>query len=222
MESFCSISKIIEKGAKWYRSLGTKQSSGTKMISISGDVLYPGVFEVEWGMTVREILEMAGGYEAKAVQIGGPSGKLISEHQFSKHIAYEELSTGGAIIVFNKSRNILDIVESYMEFFIEESCGACVPCRQLTVILKNKLQKIMQGKGTKKDIDELEHWSLQMRKANRCGLGQSAANPILSSLENFRYEYEQLVNKDTDYLSTFNMDESIKAGSKVVSRFPIA
>ncbi|MEZ4908191.1 MAG: NAD(P)H-dependent oxidoreductase subunit E [Saprospiraceae bacterium] len=222
VESYCSIPKIIEKGSKWYKSIGTKQSSGSKLVSISGDVQYPGVFEIEWGMSVREILEMCGGYEAKAVQIGGPSGALISEHQFSKHIAYEELSTGGAIIVFNRSRDILKIVDNFMEFFIEESCGACVPCRHLTVILRNKLKKIMNGKGTLRDIEELKHWAEQMRKANRCGLGQTAANPILTSLENFKYEYEKLVNKDTDYQSTFDMDKAISESAKVVARFPIA
>lgn len=222
VESLCSITKIIEKGAKWYKSMGTKQSSGTKLISISGDVLYPGVWEVEWGMHLKEMLEMAGGYDAKAVQIGGPSGKLINENMLSQHLAYEELSTGGALIVFNKSRSILDIVENFMDFFIEESCGACAPCRYLTVILRNKLKKIKEGNGTLKDLTELEHWSQQMRKANRCGLGQSAANPILSSLENFRNEYESLIDKNVDFKSEFNMEKSIQAASKAVSRFPMA
>jgi [NiFe] hydrogenase diaphorase moiety large subunit len=222
VESLCTIPKIIEKGAKWYSSMGTQQSAGTKVLSISGDVLYPGVFEVEWGMTIKEILEMAGGYDAKAVQVGGPSGKLIGRHQFSRSIAYEDMSTGGAIIVFNKSRDILDIVENFMEFFIEESCGSCAPCRYLTVILKNKLKKIKDGFGSESDITELEHWSNQMRKANRCGLGQSAANPILSSLENFREEYEKLINKDRQFSTGFDLDKAIQAGAKAVSRFPIA
>jgi [NiFe] hydrogenase diaphorase moiety large subunit len=222
VESLCTIPKIIEKGAKWYRAMGTQQSSGTKVLSISGDVLYPGVFEVEWGMTIKEILEMAGGYDAKAVQVGGPSGKLIGRHQFSRAIAYEDMSTGGAIIVFNKSRDILDIVENFMDFFIEESCGSCAPCRYLTVILKNKLKKIKDGLGIESDITELEHWSNQMRKANRCGLGQSAANPILSSLENFREEYEKLINKDKKFSTGFDLDKAIQAGAKAVSRFPVA
>ena len=222
VETFCTIPKLIERGSKWYSSMGTQQSSGTKVLSISGDVLYPGVFEVEWGMTVKEVLEMAGGYDAKAVQIGGPSGKLIGRHQFSRSIAYEDMSTGGAIIVFNKTREILDIVENYMDFFIEESCGSCAPCRYLTVILRNKLKKIRDGHGVQSDLEELEHWSNQMRKANRCGLGQSAANPILSSLENFREEYEKLIIKEKKFSTAFDLDKAIQAGAKAVSRFPVA
>lgn len=222
VESLCTIPKIIEKGSKWYSSMGTTQSSGTKVLSISGDVLYPGVFEVEWGMTIREILEMSGGYDANAVLVGGPSGKLIGKHQFSWNLGYENLSTGGAIIVFNKSRNILDIVENFMDFFIEESCGSCAPCRYLTVILRNKLKKIRDGYGVPADIEELEHWASQMRKANRCGLGQSAANPILSTLENFRDEYEKLINKEKKFASSFDLDKAIQAGAKAVERFPVA
>ncbi|MBK7096758.1 MAG: NAD(P)H-dependent oxidoreductase subunit E [Saprospiraceae bacterium] len=222
VESLCTIPKIIEKGAKWYSSMGTQQSAGTKVLSISGDVLYPGVFEVEWGMTIKEVLEMAGGYDAKAVLVGGPSGKLIGKHQFSWNLGYENMSTGGAIIVFNKTRDILDIVENFMEFFIDESCGSCAPCRYLTVILKNKLKKIKDGFGVDSDLQELEHWANQMKKANRCGLGQSAANPILSSLENFREEYEKLINKDKKFSTGFDLDKAIQAGAKAVSRFPVA
>lgn len=132
------------------------------------------------------------------------------------------MSTGGAIIVFNKTRDILDIVENYMDFFIEESCGSCAPCRYLTVILRNKLKKIRDGHGVPGDLEELEHWSNQMRKANRCGLGQSAANPILSSLENFREEYEKLINREKKFATSFDLDKAIQAGAKAVERFPIA
>ncbi len=220
VESLCAIPKIICKGAEWYRSLGTKQSSGTKLLSISGDVLYPGVFEVEWGMTIKDIIDMAGGLDTKAVQVGGPSGKLISKKEFSRRIAYEDLSTGGAIIVFNKTRNILDIVMNFTKFFIDESCGSCAPCRYLTVILKNKLQKIIDGKGVENDLLELKEWGKKMKIANRCGLGQSAANPILTSLENFRSDYEDAVQSDKKYISSFDLEKSILAGAKAASRFP--
>ena len=220
VETLCSIPKIIEEGGKWYRSMGTKQSSGTKLISVSGDVLYPGVFEVEWGTTIKEILEMTGAHSTKAVQVGGPSGVLISKNHFSRKLAYEDLSTGGAIIVFNNSRNILDIAKEFTEFFINESCGACGPCRNLTVILKDKLQKIIDGRAVEKDLEEIRHWGEQMKKVNRCGLGQSAANPILSSLENFRSDYESQIQKGKNYDTTFDFEKSIIAGAKAVSRFP--
>ena len=220
VESLCAIPKIVCEGADWYKTMGTKQSSGTKLLSVSGDVLYPGVFEIEWGMSIREVIEMAGGYDTKAVQIGGPSGTLVGENQFSRKIAYEDMSTGGAIIVFNRTRNILDIVKNYTDFFIEESCGSCAPCRYLTVILRNKLQKIMDGKGIQKDLEEMKAWGEQMKIANRCGLGQSAANPILTSLENFRSDYEDIIQKGAEFESTFDLQASIQAAAKAVSRFP--
>jgi len=222
VESLNAIPKIINKGAAWYRSMGTKESSGTKLISISGDVMFPGVFEVEWGITIREMIEMAGALNTKAVVVGGPSGKILSENLFSHKIAYEDMSTGGAIIVFNKSRNILDIVKNFTDFFIEESCGSCAPCRYLTVILKNKLQKILDGHGTESDLTEMEHWAKQMRKANRCGLGQAAANPILSSLENFRNEYDKIIQKGIYFDTEFDINKAIIQGAKAVGRFPSA
>lgn len=222
VESLNAIPKIIFKGYEWYREIGTKESTGTKLISISGDVLYPGVFEVEWGISIREMIEMAGAIDPKAVVVGGPSGNIIAENQFSRKIAYEDLSTGGAIIVLNKSRNILNVIKNFTEFFIEESCGSCAPCRYLTVILKNKLEKILDGHGTETDLDELEHWAKQMKKANRCGLGQSAANPILSGLDNFKQEFESVIQKGKTFETVFNLDDAITKGAKAVHRFPSA
>ena len=222
VESLCSVVKIIEKGSEWYKSMGTKETSGTKLLSISGDVRYPGVFEIEWGITVREMLEMAGAHDAKAVQVGGPSGRLIGENEFDRTICYEDLPTGGAMIVIGQERNILDVVKNFTEFFIDESCGSCAPCRYLTVVLRNKLQKIIDGKGVAKDIDDLVHWGKQMKIANRCGLGQTAANPILTSIENFRQEYEAKIEKGKDFDTSFDMDAAIQESCRAVGRFPQA
>ncbi len=222
VESLCSVSKIIEKGAEWYKSMGTKETSGTKLLSIAGDVRYPGVFEVEWGITVQEVLEMSGAIDAKAVQVGGPSGRLIGPNEFHRTICYEDLSTGGAFIVIGEGRKILDVVKNFMDFFIDESCGSCAPCRYLTVILRNKLNKIMEGKGVASDIDDLVNWGKQMKIANRCGLGQSAANPILSSIENFRQDYEAKIEKGKEFETRFDLNKAIQESSQVVGRFPQA
>jgi len=222
VETLCSVVKILLNGADWYKSMGTKETAGTKLLSISGDVRYPGVFEIEWGMTVREMLEMSGAVNTKAVQVGGPSGRLIGENEFQRTICYEDLPTGGAMIVIGMERKILDVVMNFTNFFIDESCGSCAPCRYLTVILKNKLQKIMDGKGIAKDIDDLVYWGKQMKNANRCGLGQTAANPILTSIENFRPEYEAKIDKRKEFQSTFNLDTAILEASRAVGRFPQA
>jgi [NiFe] hydrogenase diaphorase moiety large subunit len=222
VETLCSVVKIVLNGAEWYKSMGTKETAGTKLLSISGDVKYPGVFEIEWGMTVKEMLEMAGAINPKAVQVGGPSGRLIGENEFDRTICYEDLPTGGAMIVIGADRNILDVVKNFTEFFIEESCGSCAPCRYLTVILRNKLQKIISGKGVAKDIEELVQWGSQMKMANRCGLGQTAANPILTSIENFRSEYEAKIEKGKDFNSRFDMEAAIQDSCRAVGRFPQA
>ena len=222
VETLCSVVKIIVNGSEWYKSMGTKETSGTKLLSISGDVRYPGVFEIEWGMTVTEMLEMCGAVTPKGVVVVGPSGRIIGENEFDRTICYEDLPTGGAMMVIGENRNILEVAHNFTEFFIDESCGSCAPCRYLTVILRNKLQKIMDGKGVAKDIDDLVHWGKQMKNANRCGLGQTAANPILTSIENFRMEYESKIEKGKDFDTGFDLDAAIQESSRVVGRFPQA
>jgi len=220
VETFCSVVKIITQGSSWYKALGTKETAGTKLLSISGDVRYPGVFEVEWGITVNEVLEMSGAHNTRAVIVGGPSGRIIAENEFSRTICYEDLPTGGAIIVISERRNLLNVVKNFTEFFIEESCGSCAPCRYLTVILRNKLMKIMAGKGVSTDLEELKQWGRQMKGANRCGLGQSAANPVLTSIENFRSDYEARIDKGKEFNTTFDLEAAIQESSRAVGRFP--
>ena len=151
---------MIDNGADWFLSYGTRESSGTKLLSISGDCKRPGVYEVEWGVTVEALLKRAGATNVQAVQIGGPSGTCIAPPQFGRQIAFEDLATGGAMIIIGEKRDLLrDFILNYMNFFIEESCSSCSPCRALTVILRNKLLKILDGHGTKQDIDELYTWA---------------------------------------------------------------
>lgn len=220
VETLCAVVKILQNGAEWHKTLGTKETAGTKLLSISGDVKYPGVFEIEWGITIREMLEMAGAINPKAVQVGGPSGRLIGENEFNRTICYEDLPTGGAMIVIGENRNILEVALNFTEFFIDESCGSCAPCRYLTVILRNKLKKIIDGKGVMKDLDDLADWGKYMKMANRCGLGQTAANPILTSIENFRGDYLARIEKGIDFNTTFNLETAILESCRAVGRFP--
>lgn len=220
VETLCSVVKIVEKGADWYKSIGTKESTGTKVLSISGDCKNPGVYEIEWGMTIKQMLEMVGAEKTQAVQVAGPSGVLISSAEFDRKIANEDLPTGGAMIVIGPNRDILkDVVLNFTHFFIDESCGSCVPCRALTIALKNTLEKIIAGKGTKTDLDNLEKWSKTMKPLNRCGLGQTASNPILTSIKNFRDKYEKLLVADSA-IYKFDMDASVKESCSFVNRVP--
>lgn len=220
VETLSAVVKIMVKGADWFKALGTRESAGTKLLSISGDCRKPGIYEIEWGTTVLEILEMADATSVQAVQVGGPSGVCINPAQFNRSVAFEDLPTGGSMIIIGKHRNLLnDLVVNFMDFFIEESCSSCAPCRALTVILKNKLQKILDGKGSNRDIHELQQWARYMKIANRCGLGQTAANPVISTIENFRQLYEDLVSRE-EFVSSFNLEEAVSDSCEFVDRIP--
>ncbi len=223
VETLCSVVKVLLNGGEWYKSFGTKDSTGTKLLSISGDCKYPGVYEVEWGFSVRDILEMVGADEenTQAVQMGGPSGTLIGADEYDRIVCFADLATGGSLIIIGKHRDILaDVVMNFTDFFIEESCGSCSTCRNVTYLMKNKLEKIMDARGVESDITDLEEWG-KILKVSRCGLGQTAGNPILTSIKNFRHLYEDMVQKDKDYDSTFDMAESVKASCDAAGRIPI-
>ncbi len=221
VETLCKAVSVIIDGVDWFKSFGTNESSGTKLLSICGDCKNPGIYEVEWGITIEKLLKRTGAKNVQAVQVGGPSGTCIDPSQFNRTLAFEDLPTGGSIIIIGEERDLLrEFVLNFMNFFIEESCGSCGPCRSLTVILRNKLLKILNGHGTKQDIDELYTWASYDRAANRCGLGQTAANPILTTIENFRGLYESLVTPEETYFSTFNMKAAVAESCEVVGRVP--
>lgn len=221
VETLCAAAKVILNGEAWFKSLGTPQSSGTKVLSISGDCKKPGIYAFNWGITIADILKMAEADDVQGVLIGGPSGSFINPDQFDRKIAYEDLATGGSFIIFNATRDILkDAVTNFTDFFIEESCGSCAPCRFMTVLLKQKLDKILIGKGTIKDLDDLESWSSIM-PANRCGLGQTAANPIRTTLQNFRPLYTRLIKTDDDFTSDFDLESAVADSCAAAGRQPI-
>jgi [NiFe] hydrogenase diaphorase moiety large subunit len=222
VETLCSVVKVVLNGGEWYKSLGTTESTGTKVLSISGDCKFPGVYEVVWGFAIDDILDMVGAHkeDVQAVQVGGPSGAIIATNEFNRILGYEDLATGGSLIIIGKHRDILsDIVLNFMEFFISESCGSCSTCRILPTLLRNKLVKILNARGVKQDIDDIVEWG-KILKASRCGLGQTAANPILSSLKNFRHLYEEKIQKNKEFDSGFDLILSVKESCKVTGRVP--
>ncbi len=221
VETLASVVKIIKNGAAWFDSMGTSDSSGTKILSVSGDCLFPGIYEVEWGTTVNEVLEMAGAYDVQAIQVGGPSGMLMGPKGFNRTLSYSDLATGGSMIVFNHTRDILrDVVLNFMDFFIEESCGSCSTCRIMPVVLKDKLLKILNGHGVESDINDIASWGKLLR-ISRCGLGQTAGNPILTSLSNFRNLYEDLIQKDKEFDTGFDLEKAVVESCNFVNRKPV-
>jgi [NiFe] hydrogenase diaphorase moiety large subunit len=220
-ETLCTAAKIILHGASWFQSMGTARSAGTKLFSVSGDCERPGVYELEFGLTVQELLDIAGARDAYAVQVGGPSGTCISRQDFRRRIAFEDLSTGGSVMVFGPWRNIFEIVDNFMDFFIEESCGWCTPCRVGNTVLKGKLEKIMAGRGSAQDLRDLEAWGKNIRALSRCGLGQTSPNPILSTLHNFRELYEEAVDMQKEFVPDFDLAEASLEAARLTQRQPV-
>ena len=172
-----------------------------------------------FGTTVRSFLQTIGATDAKAVQVGGPSGQMISEQDFDRSICYDDLATGGAVMVFGPQRNILEIVDYFMEFFIEESCGHCTPCRVGNVLLRQYLGNIISGKGEPADLDKMKELGETVKAASRCGLGQTSSNPILTTLKNFRSAYDALVKETKDGLQpTFDLQSETVEAKAIIGR----
>ncbi|MHC4469830.1 MAG: NAD(P)H-dependent oxidoreductase subunit E [Planctomycetota bacterium] len=198
VETLVCVTKILADGPATFASVGTEQSTGTKLLSVSGDCRRPGVFEVPFGISLHEILGLAGAPDAGAVQVGGPSGEMVAPDGFFRQFSFEDLSTGGSVMIFGKDRDPLEIAEAFLEFFEDESCGYCTPCRVGNGLLRRGLRRIRDGRGEPADLDLLEQIGETMKGLSRCGLGQTSANPVLSTLRNFRPRYEDLVEEDPD------------------------
>lgn len=219
VETFCHAARILDKGAKWFHDMGTEGSHGTKLFSVCGDCLNPGIYELPYGHSVAELLEMVGGQDAAAVQIGGPSGTMIARDSFHRKLTFDDLATGGAIIVFNGDRNILEIVEYYMSFFVHESCGYCTPCRVGNVFLQKAIQKFRKGLANPEDIDYLKELSSTIIETSRCGLGMTSPNPVLSTLKNFPLVYSATSKPTKDRIrATFDIQSAIDGARKIAKR----
>lgn len=201
VETFANVPQILEKGSKWYRDIGTEDSSGTKVFALVGKVANAGLVEVPMGTTINEIVYGIGGgtgneKKVKAVQTGGPSGGCIPTDYFDTPVDFGSLAKIGSImgsggmVVMDETDCMVDIARFFLDFTVEESCGKCVPCREGTKRMLELLEKITSGKGEDGDIERLEELSETITVASLCGLGQTAANPVVSTLHYFRNEYE--------------------------------
>ena len=220
VETLATAARILVEGAAWFKAKGTPQSAGTKLLSVSGDCSRPGVYEVEYGLTLAELLEMAGGAGAKAVQVGGPSGNCVAPAGFGRKICFSDLATGGSVIVFGPGRDIFEVVGNFMDFFVEESCGWCVPCRAGNVLLKKKFEKVVRGFGTEADLRDLEAWGNLVKRTSRCGLGQTSPNPILTTMKSFPELYEARIRKGADFVPEFDLKAAIQDGCAAANRQP--
>lgn len=219
VESFACAARILAEGASWFNTMGTAISSGTKLLSVSGDCNKPGVYEVEYGITVNELIKLVDAPEVGVVQVGGPSGEMIAADSFERKICFEDLPTGGSIMIFSSSRDVLEIVEYFMDFFVEESCGYCTPCRVGNVFLKERIHKIRQGLGEPADLDYLKELANNIIITSRCGLGHTSPNPILSSIQHFPLVYSALLKEHKDGMqSGFHVQDALQESRRLARR----
>jgi NADH:ubiquinone oxidoreductase subunit F (NADH-binding)/(2Fe-2S) ferredoxin len=201
VETFANVPVVYLKGAEWFKSIGTEKSSGTKVFALGGKIVNTGLVEVPMGTTLREVIfDIGGGIpnkrKFKAVQTGGPSGGCITEKDLDTPIEFESLTAlgsmmgSGGMIIMDEDNCMVDVARFYLDFTVDESCGKCTPCREGTKQMKEILDRICAGQGAMKDIDELEQLAHMIKETSLCGLGQTAPNPVLSTLKHFRHEYE--------------------------------
>ncbi len=217
VETFMAAAKIAVNGGEWFAAMGTEKSKGTKILSICGDCDNPGIYEVAFGASIQSILDDCGAKDVLGIQIGGPSGTFISNTELARKIAFEDLATGGSFIIFNNTRNILDIVNNFTHFFAHESCGFCTPCRVGTSLLKNQLDKIVNGHGSAGDVVALEELCQLVKTQSHCGLGQTAANPILTTLERYPELYQAQLKK-ISYEPGFDLDAALETARRMANR----
>ena len=200
VETFANIAAIIKNGGAWFKNIGTETSSGTKVFALTGHIKNTGLIEVPMGTTLREIIfDIGGGVENdkkfKAIQSGGPSGGCIPEHLLDLQVDYESLKSAGSImgsgglIVIDNSSNMVEIARFFMDFCASESCGKCTPCRVGTTELTRLLDKFIAKNATKKDFELLKEMCEVVKSTSLCGLGQTAPNPVLSTIKYFEDEY---------------------------------
>jgi [NiFe] hydrogenase diaphorase moiety large subunit len=188
VETLAWVSCILAKGPEWFKEHGTAKSAGLKLFSVSGDVETPGVYELPLGIPVSALLKVVGGEDAKAVQIGGAAGQCIPQHEFERQIAFEDVATGGSVIVFGPGRDMLQVAKNFLEFFVEESCGQCTPCREGNEKLLEGVELLEKGTCSMRYLKELVSLAETMQIASKCGLGQSSPNAFLSIVRNFQNE----------------------------------
>ncbi|WP_305909259.1 NAD(P)H-dependent oxidoreductase subunit E [Methylomarinum sp. Ch1-1] len=217
VETFMAAAAIAVNGGDWFKGAGTERSAGSKILSISGDCAKPGIYEYPFGVAIKQILSDCGAVDVQGVQVGGPSGSFISDQELERQLAFEDLATGGSFIVFNNSRHVLDVVKNFTHFFAHESCGFCTPCRVGTSLLKKQLDKIVDGHGSAGDVAALEELCQLVKNYSHCGLGQTAANPVLTTLQRYPELYQRQLKK-ISYEPGFDLDGALEVARRMANR----
>ncbi len=221
VETFCAAARIARQGGEWWAGIGTAQSSGTKLHSVSGDCERPGVYEYPFGVKIEQILHDCGAItatrSAQAVQVGGPSGVCLAAHEFGRRIGFEDVPTAGAFMVFDATRDMFETARSFAHFFAHESCGFCTPCRVGTELVVRRMDKLADGYGSLFDEAELRELEALLHGTTHCGLGASATNPLRDTLARFRPAYERRLLSPT-FTPGFDLDAELAPARRVTGR----
>lgn len=217
VETFCAATHIAVQGGAWWAKIGTPQSTGTKIHSVSGDCERPGLYEYPFGTRIGRILEDCGARDTQAVQVGGPSGMCLSAMDFSRRIGFEDVPTAGAFMVFDRTRDMFEVARNFAQFFAHESCGFCTPCRVGTELVVRRMDKLKRGYGSAKDVQVLYQLDKLMHGATHCGLGAAACNPLRDTISKFRPAYEQRL-KSLHFAPGFDMDAELSQARLATGR----
>ena len=211
VETFCAAARIVQLGADRFLAAGTPASPGTKLLSVSGDCRLPGIYEIEWGITLRRVLELCEADRPRFIQVSGPSGECVSLEEADRRIALDDLPCEGSVMIFNRQRDILEILANYNRFFKQESCGLCTPCRAGNFILEKKLDLFANRLAHASDVEAVRSWGRIMKMTSRCGLGKTAPNALLGALDKFPEVFGGQLAGNPDRLGTgFDLDEAVR------------
>lgn len=217
VETLCKTLEVAIHGGAWYEGLGTKQSTGTKILSVAGDCDRPGLYEYPFGVRIAKVLEDCGARNPIAVQVSGASGICLSEREFGRRIAFEDVPSAGAFMVFGKTRDMFEVARNFAHFFAHESCGFCTPCRVGTSLVSNLMDKIAAGRGTQYEMNEILRLHQVMKASSHCGLGQTACNAIFDTVQKFRPSYERRL-KTVDFEPAFDLDAALAKTRELTGR----
>jgi len=217
VETLCKATEIALQGGAAYAGFGTRQSTGTKLISVAGDCERPGVYEYPFGVRVAQVLADCGAPDAIAVQLGGASGNCLAPQEFGRHIAFEDAPTPGAFMIFGPGRDLFDVAHNFAHFFAHESCGFCTPCRVGTAIIARMIDKIAAGHGSRYEVNDLMRLDALLRTSSHCGLGQTATIALHDILQKFPAVFEQrLIHKDFE--PSFDLDAALARSRALAGR----
>ena len=241
VETLCAVPRILNMSLDSYLKIGTEATKGTKLLSVSGDCKKPGIYEIEWGMKLRQFLKLIQAENPYMILFNGYAGECLSEADFDREISGENLlaeqvhfkwddpieyarkmsaiglRSGGSFMVFNSNRDLMPIFKNISDFFVSESCGICAPCRTGNFLLTKKLKKIMLCHAEKSDLEDLEKWSTIIKQSSRCGLGKTSTNCLLSAMLKFPQEFNKCILAKSDFNKSFDLKKVTREYDTIIN-----